>query len=713
MPGQTDGENRVPYSELRRDRSVPQGFRSIIPILAIVIVGLLVHGIQTRELGLYWDDGEQFMQGMQAADGDIMRFVLSDTSGYLRTERPLGYFAFLFARLGYAISLPALHWTLVGLFILNAVVLANITRRIVDVNWFVFAVGITFLLYPLSPLQAIWPATIHYLVASLLTLLTVLFALYGLRPTERYWLRWFTLAALTYLASMLMNEEFALMPLAFVSLYLVSRNGERTAEMPRRVPLHLHRPAIWGLTFFLGTALLYGLWREKLLPIYGTYLYPSSKMVLAPRVLTEKLLIGLSRTFIPWNDALKQILAYPPALGYLLLSMVPSVAVWRETFRFLRDAPSRNYSTPESELRISGDGRWLRAAITGIAFVIAAVLIIAVSSVRMGRINLLSVESRVNFATTIGVAVLLPALLALLVRLPALLVWLVTSYNRAAFISSALALSFLMFTGFVRFPFGGNILSHQSRVAEVFGRYSVAYVAALIAYAVAVILAILVVILASATWARKIEWSRRRDPKQSPLSLILAHLLSAAVACLVLVASLFHFGVKEQFIAEWSQHRVMLEKLRGIAPALKDNSFVVIVDARPDRPLSAPYSTHWELSSYMLALYDNWTIMGNTNRQLRFHLDGVESTYYGQIGTWFPPGVKGPVLTHATLPTRRIAYDRLLLIEYNGNTLRMLPKLEVRTEEGEHLVVHNNPARILIQAPVSTLIWQRLINGKY
>jgi hypothetical protein len=49
--------------------------------------------------------------------------------------------------------------------------------------------------------------------------------------------------------------------------------------------------------------------------------------------------------------------------------------------------------------------------------------------------------------------------------------------------------------------------------------------------------------------------------------------------------------------------------------------------------ISNPHATHGELSSFLLALYGNWTIMGNTDQNLLFYQDGVESTYAGMTAT--------------------------------------------------------------------------------
>src|SRR5438093_6520766 len=183
------------YSEFRLQKLSSRGLCQIIAILAPVIIGLFVHGMHVNRLGLYWDDGEQFMQGLQAADGNSIRFILSDTFGYLRAERPVAHFLMMIHRAAFAFSLSALHWSLVVLLVLNAVVLEIIALRIVKEYWFVFAVGIIFLTYPFAPLHAIWPATAHHLWACLLALLTILFSYFGLSGTGMYRLSWFALVA--------------------------------------------------------------------------------------------------------------------------------------------------------------------------------------------------------------------------------------------------------------------------------------------------------------------------------------------------------------------------------------------------------------------------------------------------------------------------------------------------------------------------------------
>src|SRR5215471_13326511 len=288
------------YSNSRLQKLSSRGVSQIIVLLAPVIIGLFVHGMPVSRLGLYWDDGEQFMQGWQAADGNSIRFILSDTFGYLRTERPVAHFLLMIHRAAVAFSLSALHWSLVVLLVLNAVVLEIIALRIVKEHWLVFAVGIIFLTYPLPPLHAIWPATAHHLWACLLALLTILFSDYGLRTTELQRLTWYVLAAITYIGSLLTHEVFALIPPAFVSLYVLSKNGQNTPEWYRFGRISLYKPALWWLSVLVGVFGVYGLWRVLILPMYGTYVYPTSAIGLNPIMLAKKILVGVKIAFNPW-----------------------------------------------------------------------------------------------------------------------------------------------------------------------------------------------------------------------------------------------------------------------------------------------------------------------------------------------------------------------------------------------------------------------------
>jgi hypothetical protein len=203
-------------------------------------------------------------------------------------------------------------------------------------------------------------------------------------------------------------------------------------------------------------------------------------------------------------------------------------------------------------------------------------------------------------------------------------------------------------------------------------------------------------------WSYIVNWVESVVPKAR------AHCLSVAVACIVLIGTLFHLSIKEELADDWKRHKVMLEQLHSIAPVVKDDTFVIIVLDGSTRPRGSPYMTHTELSCYLLALYDNWSIMGTTNRHLRFYPDGVEARYYNSVAMWLPPGIKGPVNLYAPLPVPRISYDRILLYTFDGTMLRMPPEMEVEIEGGGRRVVRNNPARVLNQMPVRTAVWQHV-----
>jgi hypothetical protein len=81
----------------------------------------------------------------------------------------------------------------------------------------------------------------------------------------------------------------------------------------------------------------------------------------------------------------------------------------------------------------------------------------------------------------------------------------------------------------------------------------------------------------------------------------------------------------------------------------------------------------------------------STDERVQFYPDGFELSQE----KWFPPGVKGPLITSATISLPRIAYARLLLFELNHDSLRLVPEMEVKTVAGERLVLRNNLERIL------------------
>jgi len=178
--------------------------------------------------------------------------------------------------------------------------------------------------------------------------------------------------------------------------------------------------------------------------------------------------------------------------------------------------------------------------------------------------------------------------------------------------------------------------------------------------------------------------------------------VSALLALLAFVGSLLHFDTKQGYSWEWAHHKAMLMSLRELAPRVAPDTLIVIATARDRR---APYSAHYEISSYLLALYDDWSVMGNTVRHLRFHRDGVDTTDYGSPGRWFPHGVKGPIGTTATQLVGRIPYERLLLFDYSTDVLRAVPELEVTAVDGQPIRLSSNPARLRAGPPLVTPIW--------
>ncbi len=636
-------------------------------IFSIVVIGLIVHGSQAGNLGLYWDDTEQFMRGMHDAGGNLIRFILSDTSNSLLSERPFAYLFFMIARAGFAVSISTLHWTLVGLFILNAIIITNIARKIVNENWFVFAVGIIFITYPLSPMQTIWPATVHYLGASLLALMTILFSLNGLGDTEKR-LCWVALAAVAFISCILTHEEFLLIPPAVISLYMLSKDKQQVSGRQTICRTYVHKPAVLILGLFITIMIAYGLWRIFVFQIYGKPFYHNSQIVLTLGILVKKSLAGAHTVFLPWSDALYQVSNFPPPLRYKLLSMLLFVVTWLITVRLLPHSLSgRNSSL--SELQAPINGHWLRAAITGIVLVIAAISIIGFSPGSINRIA--GIHSRFNFVATIGVALGLPALLWLMV-------W---AFNRNRMVSILIVLACFLYIGFLRFPSGVNIFSHRSTFPVLFGRYSLLYGSMIMAYVAGIALSI-TTLICGLTSPR-----RTNNRIESAFHLIAKHVMPGTIACIVLIGSLFHFSVTQQFIAMWDQTRTMFKQMTMLAPALEDDTFVVIVEEQP----SDHTGKHYEISDFLRVLYDNPSLMGNTSKMLRFYSNRVESSAYGK--------------DIAALTS----YDHLLLFNFYDNMLHMLPDMEVKTEEGESLIVKSNPKRILNQHRVTNTVWQRII----
>jgi len=349
----------------------------------------------------------------------------------------------------------------------------------------------------------------------------------------------------------------------------------------------------------------------------------------------------------------------------------------------------------------------------GIALIMAAVVAIGVSPVRVSMAfgaNSITPGPRVNFAATIGIALALPALLALLVQSCRRYIRLVQRFPRYMRLFGLASLTCLIYIGFIGFPPYGTIFSHTSTVPTLFTGYSLSYGLIIVTYIFVTVFVIGTIVLSSFSYIRETIWPHIVNQLEPVVPRICGHCLSLTLACIVLVGTLFHLSLKEELADEWRRHKVMLEQLHSIAPAIKDETFVIIIHDQPSRPHGAPYMTHTELSCYLLALYDNWSIMGTTNRHIRFYPDGIEVRYYDGLAMWLPPGVKGPVNLYAPLPVSHISYDRILLYEFDGTTLRMLPEMEVEIEGDGYRVVKNNPERILNQPPLRTAIWRHVMD---
>ena len=685
----------------------------ITVVLATVIVGLLIHGMHASKLGLYWDDNDQLMQPLQWADGNTIRFILTDTCGYFRGERPFAHFLMMIHRAAFAISVSAVHWSLVLLLILNAVMLETIASKIVNKNWYVFAAGLIFLTYPLAPLHGILPALAPHLWASLLALLTILFSWYGLSSTGTRRLRWFALATIVYIASILTHEAFALIPPVFASLFILSNNRQDAAESYQFGRIYLYKPAVVCLSLLVGLLGIHAFWRILILPMYGSLAYLNSDLVLNPIIVAKKVLAGITIGFVPWGTVLERINVSPPPSVYVILSAILFVITWIITFQLLIRSQASHPTDPQKVANDLGADHWVQAALIGIALVIAAVAAIGVSPVNVNvefAVHSITPEPRVNFVAIIGIALALPALFVLLVQWGRGYVTLVQRYPNYMRLFGIGNLVCLVYVGFIGLPSYRNIFSHQSDMPMLFSRYSLSYGLVIVAYVLVVLLTTGTILLSSVSYSRQAIWRRIVNQIEPAVPRLRAHVLSWAVASMVLFGTLFHFSVKEELVGEWRRHKAMMEQLHIIAPAVQEDTFVVIVHEQPRLP-GAPYMTHIELSCYLLALYDDWSLMGTTDRHIRFYPDGVEARYYNGVAMWLPPGVTGPVNLYRPLPVPHISYDRVLLFAFDGTTLRLLPEMEVEVEGKGRRVVKNNPERILNQTPVKTATWRHVAEG--
>ena len=636
-------------------------------LIAVAVIGLLVHGFQAGKLGLYWDDSYLFLHSLQLVDGDIMRFILRDAVHFLPSERPLAYLPHIVSRASFALSLALAHWVSVVFLVLAAVVLAILAQKLVRETWFSFAVGVIFLTYPLAPLQAIWiTGGIHYLWAAILTLIAILLFLHGLKASEKQRLRYFAVAALSHLAGMLTHEGFILMAPMFVSLYLIATRRRETTDSKTLGPIRIYWPAVHCLGLFLIAMVIYAIWREIVIPLYGDYAYSSSLIVLTPRNLALKFMTGLRTALVPLDDVLKQIMRFPPEGTHLLLSGILAASVWAIILRL---------RATQSSLQEAQEFPTLHAFACGMALTVGGIVILAILPSEIGGAAGRGVTSRMNFIMTIGVAIAWPAFLALIM----------SHYKHFALLAGWLSIALVLYKGFTSSLLLG---SHELFSPSTFTIARGGYKLVILGYLLGSSLLILAVISASLLNLTSLNRLPLRDRLSALAPKILNHFVAGTVASLVLIGSLFHFSIKGEYIDTWNQYKSMLDQLQKLAPAVRDNTFFVFVE-NPRLVWGDPFATHYEHSSFLMTRYGNSTITGNSIFELRFHRDGAESTFGGNEVMWdYAGGVSAPI-------PRRIPYDRLLIFEFSGRSLRMLPKIEVKTQEGQALVVLNNPGLIL------------------
>ena len=611
--------------------------------------------------------------GMYKANGDWIRFVFTDMTGYLTRERPLQYFPWTMARAAFVAGLPTLHWLLVGFLVLDASLLALIAHRMIGEAWFTFTVGILFMVYPLSPLQAIWATDIHYLAAAFWALLSALCCLNAIEK-EGQW-TWTVLAALFCLASLLSHESASLIPVAFVASYLLPSNWRAQSISKLTVSVSSRR-TLRLLATLVVVLLMYSLWRAFILPAYGLLDYESSTVVFDVRVIFNKVLHATETIVFPWADVLRQVLDWRPRYQYFLLAGLLSLLSGAITFLLAKRSAAFQAVAHGNEQPFQ-TRRWLWTAFVGGFIILAALGIVGISPLIPGSVLGRNMFSRLYFAPTIGVALAFPALCLLAVRL----------YARAPRLVSTSALVCLLAFGFIFFPFSGNIFTHRSESLQVFNRYSQFYAVGLVTY---ILGAVSLAILSFMSTRGRIRCS--------------ACFVAGAIAALVLVGSLYQFSVKHQYAVEWCRQVAMFEQLHRIAPSLKNDTFVIIDDPRDY------LASHYELSGYLVALYDNWTVMGNHKHYVRFFSDGVESSYYNLPVYWDPPDVVGPQtatpLRGKDLPLSHISYDRILSLTFDGNHLSAVPSKEVVLPEGSRLTLANHSDRISSSLPVKTAIWR-------
>jgi hypothetical protein len=367
-------------------------------VVALVLLAAAAHGAQVADLGLYWDDILQYLQGHHSARGDLLRFVVSDTSGALVTERPLSYLAWAAARIAYAWSVPALHVFLVLLLALEAFLVARLASRLSAEPWVAVAAGALFLTLPLAPLQPAWGATVHHQVALALTLLAMLSSERAVARGSRS-LAAFVPAALLYLAALLTEELYFLLPFAWLAGLWIWPEPGGDASAPSRGAAR--RSALLGVAALFGAASLFALFRLFLQPIYGTenYALPTE---IEPSVVLRRSFEALRFSLWPWPEVQRQLSDPEPSarpLAGAALSALAFCAALLATARRGREPEPAGAEAPRARR----------------AVVLAALLVLAAAATR-GAVPIEAnkiaegISSRFNFVELPGAALGLAAL---------------------------------------------------------------------------------------------------------------------------------------------------------------------------------------------------------------------------------------------------------------------------------------------------------------
>lgn len=670
-------------------------------ILGVLALGAVIHGIPATRLGLYWDDPEMLMQPYQALAYRPLAFVFADTLNSLPSERPVSYLPYTLMRAAFVHSVALVHWVHIALFALTAIVLTHVTRLVVAPPWFHFAAAITFLLYPLASLDAIWPSTAHYLTASLFAFGTILAAVRAARETGRRRVIGLGQATASYAACILTHEVFVLMPLAFLGAYFLTAHRPIPIRPGTRRLSHVLMPIVVTTGPLVLTLAAYALWRLTLLPAYSGPLYPATDIIFSPAVVLRKIISGSLMAIFPWTHVVTFTWFARPGPGWVIAAVGAGATTWAITTALMRPADA---AQPAAEGGPDGDERqYHRAALIGLAMVAAATTAIAVAPVTVrATFGASSFGGRVNLVVVLGVALLLPALIAIVAR----------RFWRPGGVMPVLVFAGIVTGSLVTDRVLRSLLAQTLLSPASVWTYSPAKKVATICLflALLVVVASVLVPLARTFRSGVGRWapspaliSRRRE----------ARLVATALAALVFVSCLLHVSAKNAFVTEWVHHKAVMEGLRSVAPQLKDDTFVVIVredPARSGETYSPPFSDHSELSSYMPALYDNNTILANVHFRLWFSGDGFfTESYVGREARWFPPGVRGPTRTHATVPVGRLPYDRVVMFRYDGQSVTLLPRLAVVTDEGHELTVRSNTERIVASVrPITTRIWRHI-----